>query len=111
MTNIVLLRCEAIAWVDHDWPGWVRVRLVDSTGHSWFFIDKVPIFFCDDPAGAIDFPAPVLVRCRVVSEGSGDVVTVSTATPDAVEAEDETTTFRVRADQIERHAFRNRGNP
>jgi hypothetical protein len=106
MTDIVLLRCEAIAWEDHDWPGWIRVRLVDATGQSWFFIDKVPIFFSDDLVGAINFPAPVLVRCRVVSEGPGDVVTVSTAAPDAVEAQDRTTTFQVRVDQIERHAFR-----
>ncbi|MFG3708476.1 hypothetical protein ACGF7U_27595 [Micromonospora sp. NPDC047670] len=36
------LRCEVVAWVSQDFPGWVRVRLVDADGRSWFFVDKVP---------------------------------------------------------------------
>ena len=38
------LRCEVVAWVSQEFPGWVRVRLVDADGKSWFFVDKVPVF-------------------------------------------------------------------
>ncbi|WP_422742711.1 hypothetical protein ACN27B_30165 [Micromonospora sp. WMMD754] len=97
-----LLRCEAIAWVDEDWPGWVRVRLVDADGRNWFFVDKVPIFFAEDgtlPGTAL--PRPAFVRCHVVVQQEDQVLVVSTA-PDHVEAEDGTTQFRVRPNQLER---------
>jgi hypothetical protein len=93
MDDTVFLRCEAIAWVSRDWPSWIRVRLIDSACQSWFFVDNVPIFVVDDSSGAINFPAPALIRCQIVDEGSDDVITVSTAAPDIVEAEDGTTEF------------------
>ncbi|MFG3422086.1 hypothetical protein [Micromonospora sp. NPDC048063] len=100
-----LLRCEAIAWVDEDWPGWVRVRLVDADGRIWFFVDKVPIFFVDDdifPGAAL--PRPAFVRCHVVGQQEDQILVVSTA-PDHVEAEDGTTQFRVRPNQLERASW------
>ncbi|MGW4154587.1 hypothetical protein ACWEDF_15690 [Micromonospora chersina] len=104
MSSAGLLRCEAIAWVDEDWPGWVRVRLVDADGRTWFFVDKVPIFFVDDdiPPGA-SLPRPAFVRCYVVGQQEDQILVVSTV-PDHVEAEDGTTQFRVRPNQLERRA-------
>lgn len=102
MSSAGLLRCEAIAWVDEDWPGWVRVRLVDAHGRIWFFVDKVPIFFVDeDILPGTSLPRPAFVRCYVVGQPEDQILVVST-TLDHVEAEAGTTHFRVRPNQIER---------
>lgn len=101
MSSARLLRCEAIAWVDEDCPGWVRVRLVDAYGRVWFFVDKVPIFFVDDDTlpGA-SLPRQAFVRCYVVGQQEDQILLVSTD-PDHGEAEDGTTQFRVRPDQLQ----------
>ena len=102
MSSAGLLRCEAIAWVAEDWPGWVRVRLIDADGRVWFFVDKVPIFFADnDIFPGTSLPRPAFVRCYVLGQQEDQMLVVSTA-PDQVEAEDGTTQFRVRPDQLER---------
>jgi hypothetical protein len=91
------LACEAVEWANVEWPGWVRVRLVDADGRVWFLVDKVPVFGLDLGPGA---PLPVAVRlaCAIVGE-DGDCVLV--VPPWSVEAEDGTTQFRVRRDQLE----------
>lgn len=104
MSSARLLRCEAIAWIDEDWPRRVRVRLVDADGRTWFFVDKVPIFFVDDGISpGASLPRPAFVRCCVVGQQEDQVLVVSTL-PDHVEAEDGTTQFRVRPNQLERRA-------
>ncbi|MFC4016626.1 hypothetical protein ACFOW4_01500 [Micromonospora sp. GCM10011542] len=77
------------------------MRLVDADGRTWFFVDKVPIFFVDDdilPGAAL--PRPAFVRCQVVGQQEDHLV-VSTAS-DHVEAEDGATQFRVRPNQLQR---------
>jgi len=91
-----LLRCEAVAWVDEDWPGWIRVRLEDVDGCAWYLVDKVPMFGLDIGPGA-RMPLPVDLRCDVVGE-DGDHVTVVPRW--SIEAEDGTTQFRVRRDRL-----------
>ncbi|MEV4479458.1 hypothetical protein [Micromonospora coxensis] len=101
VTNpVTLLCCEAIAWVDEDWPGWVRVRLVDADGRVWYFVDKVPILMDDGTRSGAPLPRPAFVRCNVVGKQEDQILLVSTA-PDHVEAEDGTTWFRVRPDQLQ----------
>ncbi|MCW3818980.1 hypothetical protein ONA91_31535 [Micromonospora sp. DR5-3] len=99
MSSASLLRCEAIAWVDDDWPGWVRVRLVDADGRTWFFVDKVPIFFDEAILPGAPLPQLAFVRCNVVGQQEDQILVVSTV-PDHVEAEDGTTQFRVRPSQV-----------
>jgi hypothetical protein len=97
------LRCEAVAVVDEHFPRRLRVRLVDAAGRSWFFVDKEPVFSASDRAiREPDLPAPVVIRCEVLGASGAGLVTVSTARPDGVEAEDGTTTFDVRADSFAR---------
>jgi hypothetical protein len=91
------LPCEAVEWVDVEWPGWIRVRLLDADGRAWFFVDKVPIFYADSGPGTA-MPAPVRLACDVVGEDGGQLVVVPRW---SVEAEDGTTRFRVRRDQLE----------
>jgi hypothetical protein len=95
------LACEAVGWVDtNGWPSVIRVRLVDADGREWHFIDKVPIFVEDlDPTTAM--PAPVGILCRVVADDGSGTISVQ-IDRDRPEAEDGTTRFRVRRDQLSR---------
>ncbi|WP_154940297.1 hypothetical protein [Micromonospora palomenae] len=96
------LRCEVVAWVSQDFPGWVRVRMVEADGKSWFFVDKVPVFTDGQLNADTRLPAPVRVRCSIVSQDEDGALVISTQ-PDGVEAEDGQTLFRVRGRQLDRH--------
>ncbi|WP_412739895.1 hypothetical protein [Krasilnikovia sp. MM14-A1259] len=91
-----LLRCEAIAWVDVEWPGWIRVRLEDADGRSWYLVDKVPVFGLDIGPEA-RMPMPLHLLCDVVSEDGDHLVVVPRW---RIQAEDGTSQFRVRRDQL-----------
>ncbi|MFG3553837.1 hypothetical protein ACGGAQ_05555 [Micromonospora sp. NPDC047557] len=96
------LRCEVVAWVSHDFPGWVRVLLVDADGKSWFFVDKVPVFTDRQLKADTRLPAPVRLRCSIAGNDEDGALVVSTH-PDGVAAEDGQTVFRVRENQLDRH--------
>ncbi|MFG3701200.1 hypothetical protein ACGF5C_25305 [Micromonospora sp. NPDC047620] len=98
----VLLRCEVVAWVDHNFPGWVRVRLVDADLKPWFFVDKVPIFTPGRLHAETSLPTAVRLRCRIVGQDSDGVFTVSTS-PDGVAAVGGQALFRVTEAAIDRH--------
>ncbi|MCO8274829.1 hypothetical protein M1L60_29960 [Actinoplanes sp. TRM 88003] len=90
------LQCEAVAWVDTEWPGWIRVRLDDADGQTWHLVDKVPVFGLDLGPQA-RMPQPLRLPCDVVGE-DGDWLIVTPRWN--IEAEDGTTRFRVRRDQL-----------
>ncbi|MET7806621.1 hypothetical protein [Micromonospora chersina] len=79
------------------------MRLVDADGRTWFFVDKVPIFFDDAIPPGAPLPELAFVRCYVVGQQEDQVLVVSTV-PDHVKAEDGTTQFRVRPSDVERRA-------
>jgi hypothetical protein len=91
-----LLRCEAVAWVEKEWPGWIRVRLDDADGRAWYLVDKVPVFDLDIGPDE-PMPLPVQLLCDVVSEDGDQVVVVPRW---HVEGEDDTRHFRVRREQL-----------
>ncbi|WCN83172.1 hypothetical protein [Micromonospora sp. LH3U1] len=95
------LRCEAVSWISHDFPGWLRVRLVDVNNTSWYFVDKVPVFTADNSRLEARLPAPVHILCSIVNRDDGALV-VSTA-PHGVEAEDGQCLFRVHPGQLDRY--------
>lgn len=97
-----LLKVEAVELVEDDWPGLVRVRLVDADGRAATFVDKIPIFF-EEFTSATALPAPGHVRCWVVDstrDGTGRRLVVSTVM-DGVTSEDGRDEFHVRPDQVE----------
>ncbi|GAA1400980.1 hypothetical protein GCM10009662_23470 [Catellatospora coxensis] len=97
-----LLKVEAVELIEDDWPGMVRVRLVDADGRAATFVDKIPIFF-EEWSAATVLPAPGHLRCWVrgpVRDGGGHRLLVSTEV-DYVTSEDGRTEFRVRPDQVE----------
>jgi hypothetical protein len=97
--RLAVLASQAVAWVADDFPGWTRVRLVDADGRAWFFVDKVPVFTAGVITADTQFPVLVGIRCRILaSESDGQVLVVSVE--DGMAAEDGTTEFRVRRDQV-----------
>lgn len=90
------LRCEAVAWVDLAWPGWIKVRLDDADGWSWFLVDKLPVFGLDTELGT-RMPLPLDLPCDAVSN-DGDHVVVELR--GHVQAHDGTNRFRVRRQQL-----------
>jgi hypothetical protein len=95
---MAVLASEAVAWVAGDFPGWIRVRLIDADERTWSFVDKVPVFTADPITADAQFPVPVGIRCQILAtEPDGQVLVVSTAV-DGVAAEDGTNEFRVRRD-------------
>ncbi|MEU8393339.1 hypothetical protein [Micromonospora sp. NPDC048843] len=94
------LRCEAVSWISHDFPGWVRVRLVDVNSTSWYFVDKVPVFTADKSRLEDRLPAPVHIMCSIV--GRDDEALVVSTAPCGVEAEDGQRLFRVHPSQLDR---------
>jgi hypothetical protein len=67
-----LLRCEIVEWIDRDWPGSMRARIVDAAGRVWYFEDKAPIFFADDqPLDAVS-PFAGYIRCDVIRRVNAD---------------------------------------
>ncbi len=91
------LACEAVEWANVEWPGWVRVRLVDANGRVWFLVDKLPVFGLDLGLGD-PLPVTVKLECTVVEEDGDRVLAVPRW---SIEAEDGTVQFRVRRDQLE----------
>ena len=93
-----MLKGEIIEWVDRDfYPPIVRVRFVDAGAREWFIVEKAPIVADDDFGPDSPLPFPVELPCDVIEEDGDHLVIVL---PWRLEAEDGTTRFRVRRDQL-----------
>lgn len=100
-----LLKVEAVELIEYDFPGWIRVRLVDADGVPRIFEDKIPIFLYEDgPTPATTLPVPAHIRCEVLraelDDDGREVLIVSTAGR-PVEIEEDLDEFRVRREQLE----------
>jgi hypothetical protein len=105
-----VVACEAVRFFDLDtYPGWVELRLVDAHGKPWTVIDKIPIFFYDDPGvydnPEVKAPIPAAIACEIVAvrpDGNGgEIVTVATDIPGFhVTAVDDASQFDVTRDQL-----------
>ena len=94
------LPCEAVEWVDReDCPPVIKARLLDADGRAWHLVDKLPLFIEELELSTV-LPAPVAMACRVIG-GHADIVDVE-IDRGRPEAEDGTTRFRVRFDQLKR---------
>src|SRR5262245_33195896 len=79
-------------------PGGFGFALSTSDGRVWFLVDKVPVFGAEF-GPETPMPVPVRLVCDLVGDDGGQVVVVAPRL--GVEAEDGTTRFRVRRDQLE----------
>lgn len=77
---------------------------MDASGRVHKFIDKVPIFSCDDLDSTSELPKPGQIACTVLAhwrDEQGRAVTrVTTDKPDGVESTEGLLEFVVLADQL-----------
>jgi hypothetical protein len=93
-----------IEWVDDGQPGWVKGQLEDARGHTFTFVEKVPVVTKAYLDGHSLYPQPGVIACEVVRRWLDDVnrkvVTISTDRPWGVEATTGEMRFDVLADQL-----------
>jgi len=97
---------EITRFVDTSFPGWVEFVLLDASGASWTFVDKVPVVTVENLNEASDYPRPATIECEVVpapsaSQAAG-LVTIDTSRPWGIETKDGTSKFVVRQSQLVR---------
>lgn len=96
--------CQVVRWVaDEPQPGLVEAQLTDSDGQLWSFADKLPIFILEGNGRPARFPVAGAIRCQILRHeilaDGREVTTISTASPDGVDSNGETT-FRVPASLV-----------
>lgn len=97
------VRGRVVRWVDHEFPGWIEVEIVEADGNRVALVDKVPVFYAgDDLTPDTTLPVDLNVDCDVLQREqtpeAGEVVTVRLR--HYVEDEDGRTTFQIHADQV-----------
>ena len=84
------VRVEIVRFVDDDQPGFVECRLIDAWGREWSFVDKVPVFSCEDLWADSNYPCSGSIACEIIQrkvDANGrEVVTIDTEKPFDVEA-------------------------
>ncbi|SEQ16435.1 hypothetical protein SAMN05216188_102264 [Lentzea xinjiangensis] len=91
--------CQAVRWLDDEFPGTLEVRLTDAHGTVWSLVDKAPVFIDPSLTPEVVLPVDVEVACEVVRV-DGESVTVSTARPWGVATADGFDEFRVTLHQL-----------
>lgn len=79
---MLALRVEITRLVDADQPGWVECRLVDASGATHLFVEKLPVV--SDAALEGPYPRPGVVACVVLErrrDDEGELWIVDTAEP------------------------------
>lgn len=93
-----------VRYVDDGFPGWVECALTDAEGQEWTFLDKVPMFTCEQLLADSAYPRPGVVGCQIVQrsrDAAGrEIVTVDTRLPCDCRATDGTYQFDVLAEQV-----------
>lgn len=90
--------------VDVAQPGWVECRLIDTSGKSHVFIEKIPVVSAENLWTDSIYPARGGISCRVVarrSENGRTICTVDTERPYDIESTEGATRFDVDSDQLE----------
>jgi hypothetical protein len=99
---------QIVRFVEEHQPSIVACELVDAEGHTHTFIDKDAIFTTGYSLFAeSQYPQPGWIRSEILErwqDANGEeLVRISTAKPDGVEACDGRSEFIVRASQLVEH--------
>ncbi len=98
------LRVEIVAFVDDNFPGWVRCELRDANGMIHTFIDKFPMFSLETLDSESAYPRPGAIQCELIERFHGsdgrELVRVTTARPWFVESVDGISEFVVLPTQL-----------
>ena len=100
------LRVEIVRLVDDHFPGFVACEFVDSDDRRHTLIDKAPMFSSDALDATSTYPLRGAVRCTVLRRWTDDqgreLLSISTAEPDAVESTEGLQEFVVSKNQVKR---------
>lgn len=98
------LRVQIERFTDPDVPGWVECRLIDASGRSHLFVEKVPVVSDEDLDASSSYPQEGVIGCVIVGlreDGDGGQIVISdTEKPWGVESTEGLSRFEVRSDQI-----------
>src|SRR5262245_60590328 len=104
MQPVAELAVEITRFVDEHIPGFVECRLVDASGKTHLFVEKVPIVTAEALWTASEYPRPGALRCEVEREWKDEtgrpLVKVGTGRPDGVESTEGQMQFVVSASQV-----------
>ncbi|MBL8970129.1 MAG: hypothetical protein JNK56_06095 [Myxococcales bacterium] len=100
---MLALQVEILRFVDDTQPGWVECQLVDVSGETHVFVEKVPVVSDAALDASSRYPQPGLIACtlveRRVGADGGVVLLVDTTRPWGVASLAGGERFAVRADQ------------
>lgn len=95
---------QIVRFVEEYQPSIVACELLDAEGHTHTFIDKDAIFTTKSLSAESEYPQTGVIRCEILDrwrDGKGqEIVRITTAKPDDVEATDGKSEFVVRAAQL-----------
>ena len=97
------VKIEICRFVDEAQPGWVECRLIDASGSSHIFIEKIPIVTQEDLWMDSSFPARGEIACRIVARHTVNeraVCTIDTELPWGIESTERATRFDIYAKQL-----------
>jgi hypothetical protein len=91
-------------FVDEHQPGFVECSLIDSSGKTHLFLEKVSVVTSSDLWSGSQYPQPGVIACQVERKLQGPegetLVQVNTELPWHVESTAGETWFIVRASQV-----------
>jgi hypothetical protein len=98
------LKVTITRFVDEHQPGFVECTLLDATGISHVFVEKIPIVSASNLWIDSSYPCEGEIRCTVLERFIGPdgeaLVRVDTELPDHVESTDAKTVFVVAAEKV-----------
>jgi len=97
------LEVSILRIISDDFPGLVECELVDASGQSWLFIEKIPVVSSEHIWLDSEFPQPGFIACSILSSSAlarDDLVEVETDGPWGIRSLNDHSRFVVRPGQI-----------
>jgi hypothetical protein len=94
---------QIVRFVEEHQPAIVACELVDAEGHTYTFIDKDAIFTKEWLTAESEYPQAGKIRCEILDRWDAqgqELVRITAARPDCVEASDGKSEFVVWAAQL-----------
>ncbi len=93
------LEIDIIEMIDNAFPFWVKCHLLDASGNSFYFEEKLPIVSFEDITFDIVLPQKGYIAGEIISV-EGKIICFSTKVPWGIESLDGKDIFYVYKQQI-----------
>lgn len=93
----VEIETRVVGWVDHAFPGFLEVELLDAQYRPHFIREKIPVLFAELLSPGDSLPESCWIRCSIVQEADAFCV-VETAC--GIESMDGRMRFEIARDRI-----------